>query len=48
MSKLGDLSSISTSNACCSLKFPLPFNDDEFDYIHLSGIGLAVPEHMVC
>ncbi|KAI0702334.1 hypothetical protein BC835DRAFT_1263900 [Cytidiella melzeri] len=27
------------------LKFPLPFEDDEFDYIHLSNVALAVPEH---
>ncbi|KAI0340197.1 hypothetical protein BDW22DRAFT_1360728 [Trametopsis cervina] len=27
------------------LEFPLPFEDDEFDWIHLAGVALAVPEH---
>lgn len=30
-----------------SLKYPWPFPDDEFDYIHVEGVGLAIPETKV-
>ena len=30
-----------------SLRVKLPFEDEEFDYIHVSGIAFAVPENKV-
>ena len=30
-----------------SLECPLPFRDNEFDFIHVEGIALGVPENKV-
>ena len=30
-----------------SLRQKLPFEDDEFDHVHIHGIGFAVPENKV-
>lgn len=31
-----------------SLTTKLPFEDDEFDHVHIRGIARAVPENKVC
>lgn len=35
------------SNSFRSLTTKLPFDDDEFDYVHIRGIARAVPENKV-
>ncbi len=31
-----------------SLRQKLPFDDDEFDHVHIHGLAYAVPENKVC
>lgn len=33
---------------CPSLTNKLPFEDDEFDHVHISGVARGVPENKVC
>lgn len=35
------------SNSFRSLTTKLPFDDDEFDHVHIRGIARAVPENKV-
>ena len=32
---------------CCSLTTKLPFDDDEFDHVHIQSIAAGVPENKV-
>lgn len=31
-----------------SLTTKLPFDDDEFDHVHMRGLGRGIPENKVC
>jgi heme/copper-type cytochrome/quinol oxidase subunit 4 len=33
---------------CFSLTTKLPFDDDEFDHVHIQSIAAGVPENKVC
>lgn len=34
-------------NSLDRLRQKLPFEDDEFDHVHIQGMAFAVPEHKV-